>query len=385
MLKFTVEAKDGKSRARAGRLALPHGVVETPIFMPVGTQATVKTLSPDELTDIGAQIILANTYHLYLRPGAEVIQKLGGLHLFMQWSRPILTDSGGFQVFSLGLGAKREKLAEITDAGVWFKSHIDGSRHFLTPEESIRVQEKLGADIIMAFDECSPDSKDKMYAAEAVRRTEAWLLRCIDAWKQLCREKKQALFGIIQGGPFQSLRQDAAKFVADQNLSGIALGGESISYNKEMIQAIPEWVVPLLPRDKPRYAMGVGEIDDILTQVERGIDMFDSVNATRLARNGTLLIAPTAGGNAKNRWRIIIANKRYRTDAKPIDAKCGCYSCRNFSRAYLHHLFKAKELLGLRLASIHNVYTMMELMRQARAAIYHSRFAQLQKEWMNGK
>lgn len=388
MFDFSVMAVDPKSKARVGRLRLPHGLVETPIFMPVGSQATVKALSPDELEDAGAQIILANTYHLYLRPGTDTIEKLGGLHSFMHWEKPILTDSGGFQVFSLGIGARRNELAAVTEEGVWFHSYIDGTRHFFTPEKSIQSQVQLGADIIMAFDECSPHGGGQRYAKEAVKRTERWLLRSIAEWKKGERGRKKApqyLFGIIQGGAYKQLRVDAAKFVVEQDVSGIALGGESVSYDKNMIRRIPEWVVPYLPDTKPRYTMGLGEIDDIFAVVERGIDMFDSVNPTRLARNGTILIAPSAGGNAKNRWRIIITNKQFRTDSKPIDATCRCYTCRNFSRAYLHHLFRSNEILGLRLSSMHNVYTMLELMRQIRIAILDSRFSQLQREWMHGK
>lgn len=307
----------------------------------------------------------------------------------MHWDKPILTDSGGFQVFSLGKGARLDGLVAISDDGVEFTSHIDGGKHYIDPEKSIQIQEELGADIIMAFDECSPDDRDISYAKKAVRRTELWLGRSIKEWQKTELRKRgrlpQYLFGIIQGGPFKMLRQDAAKFVADKNLPGIAIGGESIGYSKEMTRAIPEWVVPLLPPDKPRYTMGVGEIGDIFAVVERGIDLFDSINPTRMARNGTLLLAPGGGGNAKNRWRMIITNQAYKADPKPIDKTCHCYTCQSFSRAYLHHLAKTNEILGLRLNTIHNVYTMLELTRQIRSSLRRGKFKNLQKEWMDGK
>ena len=336
--------------ARRGRLHTPHGDIETPIFMPVGTQATVKTMSPDELKDIGAQIILSNTYHLHLRPGEDLVARAGGLHGFMHWDRPILTDSGGFQVFSLA------DLRKVREEGVEFRSHLDGSRHFFAPETSVAIQEKLGADIIMQFDECSPYPYDEARAREAMKRTLRWLERCMKAKTR----DDQALFGIVQGAFSRELRMECARQMAALDLPGLGIGGLSVGEPKEVMYDILEAINPILPQNKPRYLMGVGSPDCLIEGVLRGVDMFDCVLATRVARNGTVF---THDG------RLVVKNARYAEDFAPIDKDCDCYACRNFSRAYIRHLFRAGEILGLRLASIHNLRFLTRMMEQMRAAI----------------
>ena len=341
---------DKHTGARRGRLHTPHGVIETPIFMPVGTQASVKTMSPDELKDCGAQIILSNTYHLHLRPGEQLIQKAGGLHKFMNWDRPILTDSGGFQVFSLA------SLRKLEEYGVEFRSHLDGSRHFFAPETSIAIQEKLGADIIMQFDECSPYPCDEARAREAMKRTLRWLERCMKAKTR----EDQALFGIVQGAFSRELRMECARQMAALDLPGLGIGGLSVGEPKEIMYDILEAIDPILPQNKPRYLMGVGSPDCLIEGVMRGVDMFDCVLATRVARNGTVF---THDG------RLVVKNARYAEDFGPLDEDCDCYACKNFSRAYIRHLFKAGEILALRLASIHNLRFLTRMMEEMRAAI----------------
>ncbi len=388
---FKVVARDEATWARAGVLYTPHGPVETPVFMPVGTKGSVKAVSPRDLEELGAQIILANTYHLYLRPGHQVVEALGGLHRFMGWDRAILTDSGGFQVFSLGIGRERRRrilgrnaeegregsLVAIDEDGVTFTSYIDGSTHTFTPERAVEVQEALGADIIMAFDECAPSDDDYAYARAAAQRTLRWALRCRQRWMELELAKEgrppQALFGIVQGGNFMDLRRESTSAIVDLDLPGIAFGGESIGYNKEMTRAILEWIHDLLPEGKPRYAMGVGEPDDFFAVVERGIDMFDCVLPTRLARNGSLL---TPEG------RMNVTNARFRTDPAPPVEGCGCYTCRRFSRAYLRHLFKSQELLAYHLATIHNLYFAVNLAREIRRSIVNGRFKAFRDEFL---
>ena len=381
---FEITHKDKNSRARTGLIQTDHGVIETPDFMPVGTQATVKTLDKEDLNTIGAQIILANTYHLHLRPTEELIAKFGGLHKFMNWDKPILTDSGGFQVFSLGLqkeakdAKSNEKLVSIDDEGVTFKSHLDGSTHRFTPEEAINIQHKIGADIIMAFDECTPDDADIDYTKKAMKRTHEWAERCISEHKKNTEYHgyKQFLFGIIQGANHEDLRKESAQIISSLDFDGIAIGGESIGYNMEATKNILDWVGDIIPENKPHYTMGVGfNPSDLFEVVERGVDMFDCVAPTRVARNGRLFVHK----EINPKMYINIKNSEFKTDNQPIDTECGCFTCQNHTRAYLHHLFKADEILGLRLASIHNLYFFFELMRQIREAIKEDRFLELKK------
>ena len=341
---------DKKTGARRGRLHTPHGVVETPIFMPVGTQATVKGMSPDELKELQAQIILSNTYHLHLRPGEDLVAEAGGLHSFMHWDRPILTDSGGFQVFSLA------EFRKLTEEGVQFQSHLDGSRHFFSPETSIAIQEKLGSDIMMQFDECSAYPCDYNQANRAMHRTIRWLHRCMDAKTR----DDQALFGIVQGAFYKDLRIQCADEMAKLDLPGFGIGGLSVGEPKEIMYEMLEAMMPHMPEGKPRYLMGVGSPDCLIEGVLRGVDMFDCVLATRVARNGTVF---TRNG------RLVVRNAKYAHDFGPMEEGCDCYACRNFSRAYVRHLLKADEILGLRLTTYHNLRFLVRLMEDIRAAI----------------
>jgi len=442
---FELQHIDKKTGARAGVIHTAHGDILTPCFMPVGTQATVKTLDSADLENLGAQIILGNTYHLHLRPGEDLIAQAGGLHKFMNWPHPILTDSGGFQVFSLGAqkesrrktllplskgevegvavindqptvakegkphpglplerggGESQGALVKITDDGVEFRSHIDGSKHFFSPESAIEIQHKLDADIIMAFDECTPDSADEKYTRAAMDRTHAWAKRCLECHKEKIQNSKfkiqNFLFGIIQGAKHRDLREQSAKFISSLDFDGIAIGGESIGYNMEATTEILDWVMPLIPADKPHYTMGVGlDPNDLLQVVAHGADMFDCVAPTRLARHGMVytsatpspliaglplgkreIISPSAkrgAGGSQN--RLNLSNAAFTADFSPIDENCTCPTCQNYSRAYLHHLFAAGEITGLRLATIHNTHFMLNLMRAARAAILEDRFA----------
>ena len=341
---------DKHTGARRGRLHTPHGVIETPIFMPVGTQASVKTMSPDELKDCGAQIILSNTYHLHLRPGEQLIQKAGGLHKFMNWDRPILTDSGGFQVFSLA------SLRKLEEYGVEFRSHLDGSKQFISPEISVGIQQALGSDIMMQFDECSPYPCDYDRAKNAMHRTLRWLERCMKAKTN----DHQALFGIVQGAFYGDLRIECAKEMARLDLPGFGIGGLSVGEPKEIMYDMLEQMMPYMPEKKPRYLMGVGSPDCLIEGVLRGVDMFDCVLATRVARNGTVF---THDG------RLVVRNAKYAEDFTPLDPDCDCYACRNFTRGYIRHLFKAGEILALRLNSIHNIYFLTHMMSEMRHAI----------------
>ncbi|ABC82312.1 tRNA guanosine(34) transglycosylase Tgt [Anaeromyxobacter dehalogenans] len=376
MIRFQLLAEDGA--ARRGRLETAHGTVETPVFMPVGTAATVKTLEPRDLQALGAGIVLANTYHLYLRPGHERIQRLGRLHRFMSWPGAVLTDSGGFQVFSLGeKGAGRERggpgLVEISEEGVTFRSHLDGSRHFLSPEKAIEVQEALGADVIMAFDECPPALADRAYHELSLARTQRWLVRCRDAWREIeAREGPRcALFGIAQGGLHGDLRARAIEEAAALDLPGYALGGYAVGETPaEMWDGVAR-DAPRLPREKPRYLMGVGTPEDLLAGIAAGVDMFDCVLPTRTARNGLLFTS---------RGKVVIRNARYADDERPADPECGCYACRTFTRAYLRHLFKAGEILALRANTLHNLHFYLSLMAEARRAIEEGRFAAFRAE-----
>lgn len=382
---FQITHKDKHSRARVGLIQTEHGVIETPDFMPVGTQATVKTLDKNDLNNIGAQIILANTYHLHLRPTEDLITKFGGLHKFMNWDKPILTDSGGFQVFSLGLqkeakdNTNNEKLVKIDDDGVTFKSHLDGSTHRFTPEEAINIQHKIGADIIMAFDECTPDDADIDYTKKAMKRTHEWAKRCIMEHKKNTKYHgyEQFLFGIIQGANHEDLRKESAKIISAMNFDGIAIGGESVGYNMEATKDILDWISDIIPEEKPHYTMGVGfSPSDLFEVVERGIDMFDCVAPTRVARNGRLFVHK----EVNTKMFINISNTEFKEDASPIDSICQCFTCQNHSRAYLHHLFKSQEMLAFRLATIHNLHFFLDLMRKIREAIKEDRFLELKKQ-----
>ena len=381
---FELQHKDKNSRARAGIIHTEHGDLETPIFMPVGTQATVKTLDQSDLADIGAQIILGNTYHLHLRPGENLIDDAGGLHKFMNWKGPILTDSGGFQVFSLGLQKEAEinndKLVKIDEDGVTFRSHLDGSAHRFTPKSAIEIQQKLGADIIMAFDECTPDNIDEKYVAEAMERTHRWAERSLAEHKKNTahHDYKQFIFGIIQGANYEKLRKASAAYISSLDFDGIAVGGESIGYNMEATEKILDWVYPIIPENKPHYAMGIGlSPSDLLIAVEHGVDMFDCVAPTRLARHGMLFVRSAED----KKLRINITNAKFEKDFGQIDQNCKCSTCKNYTRAYLHHLFSAQEMSAMRLASIHNLYFMINLMKQARKAILADKFLGLKKEW----
>lgn len=353
--------KDGSSKARLGKIITPHGEINTPAFMPVGTQGTVKALVPEMIEDQGAEIILSNTYHLYLRPGYELIGHLGGLHKFMNWKHPILTDSGGFQIFSLG------KLRQIKDEGVSFQSHIDGSRHFISPEICIKIQETLGSDIMMCLDECIPYPSEYDYAKKSLDLTVRWAKRCKEAHKN----KNQALFGIVQGGTYNDLRRMAAEEIINIGFDGYALGGLSVGEPKEIMRKITESTTHLLPEDKPRYLMGVGTPEDIIESVAHGIDMFDCVMPTRNARNGMLFT---------NNGKIAIKNASYRNDDSPLDITCDCYTCQNYSRAYLRHLFVAREILAAILNTIHNVRFFIKLMEKIRDAINNNSFNTFIKE-----
>ncbi|MDO5718469.1 MAG: tRNA guanosine(34) transglycosylase Tgt [Tissierellia bacterium] len=352
---FELIKKDEKSKARLGKIKTPHGEINTPIFMPVGTRATVKTMTSDELYDMDAEIILGNTYHLYLKPGMNIIKKAGGLHEFMNWKRPILTDSGGFQVFSLSDSRK------ISEEGVEFKSHIDGSSHFISPEKSIEIQNCLGSDIIMAFDECIPYPADREYTENSMERTIRWLKRCKDYHKR----DDQALFGIVQGGMFKDLRKISAEKTVEVDLPGYAIGGLSVGEPKNMMVDILKYTTDFLPENKPRYLMGVGSPDYLFEAVENGIDMADCVLPTRIARNGTAL---------SYNGKMVIRNAKYAEDFKPIDENCGCYACRNHTRAYIRHLINVNEILASRLLTIHNLYFLIDLMKEIRLSIKEDRF-----------
>ena len=465
---FEITHQDKNSKARTGIIQTAHGDIETPVFMPVGTQATIKSLDSADIHNLDTKIILANTYHLHLRPGEDLIAKFGGLHQFMNWHKPILTDSGGFQVFSLGLqkdkrnptpalpagrlpspelvpsfisgrggkisssspyegetrrgfgnsspirggkisnsspyegearrGFGNNHLVKIDENGVTFRSHWDGSTHRFTPEKSIKIQHKLGADIIMAFDECTPDDAEEKYVREAMERTHRWAERSLDYHNS--KKTKQHLFGIIQGSNYEQLRKQSARFISTLDFDGIAVGGESVGYNMVATKNILDWVYPYLTVNKPHYAMGVGfSPTDLFDVVERGVDMFDCVAPTRMARNGSLFISPLSGGvkgglfkkrplptspkrGGGNKYRINIFNAQYQDDKQPIDPECTCSTCQNYSRGYLHHLFKAEELLAYRLSTIHNLHFFLNLMKQIQKAIKNDKFINLKKNWV---
>lgn len=363
---FRVINTDGN--ARLGQLHTSRGVINTPAFMPVGTIATVKAMSSDEMNELGAEILLSNTYHLYLRPGHETIRELGGLHKFMNWGKPILTDSGGFQVFSLS------PLRKITDEGVEFRSHLDGSTHFLTPELVMEIQSALGSDIAMAFDECTPYPATHEYALKSLQLTTKWARRCNEAVKAYGNTLLQppALFGIVQGGVYSDLRKQSAEELIELDFDGYAIGGLSVGEPKNLMYEMINFTTPLLPQKKPHYLMGIGDLLDVLEAVSAGIDMFDCVMPTRNARNGTLF---TSTG------RVGIRREEYKRDPGPLDPNCGCYTCRNYSRAYLRHLFMNREILSMRLNTMHNLYFYMDFFRKMRDAISLGKFGSFRSEW----
>lgn len=440
------------SQARAGVIEVNGNLIETPVFMPVGTQATVKSLTPEDLQQIGAQIMLANTYHLYLRPGADIIEKMGGLHNFVHWNKPIITDSGGFQVFSLGYAIEHgvgkianifpaekggvltlpskikedivipesdidpiseniqnqletfssrknllmldPKLAKVYDDGVVFTSHLDGSKHKFNAEVSIKTQHKLGADLILAFDECPSPLHDYEYTKNSLERTHRWEKESLEIHQELESKKNfqtktayypyphpQHLFGIPHGGAHQDLRTKSAKYISSLNFDGFSIGGSMGNSKKDMHQIL-EWTIPLLDNERPRHLLGIGDVDDVFECIERGIDMFDCVAPTRIARNGALLISPRSGGSKQNKFRLIVTNNEFKEDTRPIDEACSCYTCQNYTRAYIRHLFVAHELLAYRLATIHNLYFMINLVKEIRAAIINDEFKQLKATWL---
>lgn len=395
MPKFKIIKKDKKSRARAGELITDHGIIETPSFIPVGTQATVKGVTPRDLKEMKAQVVLANTYHLHIRPGEKLIKKMGGLAKFMSWNGPTMTDSGGFQVFSLGIGLEkpgvkflredpstssgqgesvaRPRLNKITKEGVYFRSHLDGAPLFLSPEISIKIQENLGADLIIAFDDLESPKHLREETQNSLLLTEDWLLRSKKAHKR----KDQLLYGVTHGGEFEDLRIKSAKF-NDKHFDAIALGGAHSSKNN--LYKVIEWTNENVSDEKPKHMLGIGEVDDIFEIIERGIDTFDCVIPTRLGRTGFFFISPPFG-NIKNRFRTDIDKPIYISDSKPLDQNCTCYTCQNFSRAYIHHLFRARELLSYHLLSLHNVHFLVNLTDQIRESILNDSFQSLKKTW----
>jgi queuine tRNA-ribosyltransferase len=398
---FRITARDPHTRARAGLLQTAHGPVETPVFMPVGTRATVKALTPDELRTHGGQIILGNTYHLALQPGHDLIAQLGGLHRFMAWDGPILTDSGGFQVFSLVYGGIADEIkgrraahpgsspsvVKLTDDGVLFRSYLDGSQHFFTPEHSIAVQHALGADIILCFDELPPFHAGYDYTAKSMERTHSWEQRSLDAHTRHQTASasagefppRQSLFGIVHGGIYPDLRRESAEFIGSLPFEGVCIGG-SLGAHKEQMYEVVDITVPHLPDALPRHLLGIGDVDDLLACVARGIDMFDCVAPTRLGRHGSAIVR-----DREHRWRLNITNAAFRSDERPLQEGCACMACRTFSRAYIHYLFRVKEILGVRLVSLHNVAFLLGLMREIRTSIIEGRFGLLCQEWLEAR
>ncbi len=388
---FNIECQSPSSRARLGRLSTPHGVIETPAFIFCATKAAIKGATPAQMRDCQTQIILSNTYHLMLQPGGELIAKMGGLHKFMGWDGPMLTDSGGYQIFSLGHGSVSEEikgrrtssgrrtLQKITEEGARFQSYIDGSYHTLTPEKSIQVQQQLGADLVVVLDECTPFNVDKNYTEQSMHLSHRWAMRSMDEFKR-GDDGSQALYGIIQGGVYPELRREAANFVNDQNFFAHAVGG-SLGADKNQMYDIVEYTLSLLCPKRPVHLLGIGGLRDIVHGVAQGIDTFDCVHPTRLARHGGALVWPDPSNNDTTREHINLRNAKYRDDERPIDAACPCQTCKTYSRAYLHHLLKAKELLSLQSLTLHNVSFMNRFMQTIRDAIRSDALASLQKEW----
>ncbi|OIK14298.1 tRNA guanosine(34) transglycosylase Tgt [Bacillus sp. MUM 13] len=362
-IRYEFIKKDKQTGARLGRVHTPHGSFDTPAFMPVGTLATVKTMAPEDLKQMGAGMILSNTYHLWLRPGHEIIKEAGGLHKFMNWDRAILTDSGGFQVFSLS------EFRKIEEEGVHFRNHLNGDKLFLSPEKAMEIQNALGSDIMMAFDECPPFPATEEYMKKSVERTSRWAERCLEAH---ARPSDQGLFGIVQGGEFENLRRQSAKDLTSLDFPGYAVGGLSVGEPKDVMNRVLEFTTPLLPENKPRYLMGVGSPDSLIDGAIRGIDMFDCVLPTRIARNGTLM---TSNG------RLVIKNAKYARDFGPIDENCSCHVCQNYSRAYIRHLIRCEETFGIRLTTYHNLHFLLNLMEQVRQAIREDRLGDFREEF----
>jgi len=390
---FKIIKKDSKNKARVGVISTPHGEIETPIFVPVGTQASVKSIDPKQLKEMGAQVVLANTYHLHLRPGENIIKKFGGLAEFMSWNGPTMTDSGGFQVFSLGVGKEgggvkflreeakslepgdaKPRLNKINEEGVTFQSHIDGSKQYLSPESSIKIQEKIGADLIVAFDDLESPKYDYTKTKESLEMTSRWELRSKKAHKR----KDQLLYGVTHGGRFRDLREESARFV-DKHFHAIALGGAHLS--KQNLYDVIDWTTDIVAPGKPRHLLGIGEVDDLFEGIQRGIDTFDCVIPTRIGRTGFFFISPPIG-SVKNRFRTDIDKPQYVKDEKPLDPSCSCYACQNFTRGYIHHLFRARELLAYNLLSLHNVHFLVNLTKQIRGAILDDKFPQMKKQWL---
>ncbi len=392
---FKIKKEDSNSKARLGLIKTRHGSFSTPIFIPVATLATIRALDQQDIKKLKAEAILANTYHLHLRPGEKLIESLGGLHKFMSWDKPIITDSGGFQAFSLGFGMeheigkiayfpknikhhkKGEKWAYVDDSGVTFRNPYHGEKIKLTPRKSMEIQASLGADIIFSFDECTSPLSNKEYTKEALIRTHKWAKICLEY-----RNRNQALFGIVQGGKYKDLRIKSTKFISSLPFDGFGIGG-SLGKSKKDMHNILEWTIPLLPKEKPRHLLGIGAVEDLFNAIERGIDMFDCVAPTRWARRGHLYISPSEGGGKKNKFRIDIGKSAYKKDDRPIDRNCNCYVCRNYSRAYLRHLFISKELSYFRLASFHNLNFILRLIDKIRIAIKENSLKRLKKEWLS--
>lgn len=399
-MKFKLHEKDGMSRT--GVIETRSGSFNVPAFIPVATSGAVRALDGRDLESMGVEVIFANTYHLYLRPGDDLIKRMGGLHEFMNFDKPIITDSGGFQVFSLGYGMehgvgkiadniflygmnveemvkankKGNKWAKVEEDGVTFKNPLTGEIVRLTPQKSMEIQSNLDSDIIFAFDECTSPLSDKNYTAEALERTHRWEEECLESYN-----REQELFGIVQGGEYKDLRERSAQFVAQKDFAGFGVGG-SLGKSKVDMHSILEWVIPYLPEEKPRHLLGIGAVEDIFNSVERGIDMFDCVAPTRWARRGHLYVSPEEGGTAENKFRINIRNAQFKEDEKPIDRSCNCFVCQNYSRAYLRHLFSAEELTYFRLSSYHNVNFLLRLMENIRDSINKGYFQELKKEWL---
>lgn len=360
---YNLIKKEKHTGARLGQITTPHGTFDTPMFMPVGTQASVKAMAPEELKEMGAGVILANTYHLWLRPGEDLVEEAGGLHQFMNWDQGILTDSGGFQVFSLA------ELRNITEEGVHFKNHLNGQKLFLSPEKAIAIENALGADIMMSFDECPPFFESYDYIKKSIERTSRWAERGLRAHKN---PQTQALFGIVQGGGHKALREQSARDLVSLDFPGYSIGGLSVGESKAEMNHVLDFTTPLLPENKPRYLMGVGSPDSLIDGVIRGVDMFDCVLPTRIARNGTCMTS---------KGRLVVKNAKYARDFRPLDEKCNCYACRNYTRAYIRHLLKTDEIFGLRLTSYHNLYFLLDLMRKIRAAIKEDRLLDFRAEF----
>jgi queuine tRNA-ribosyltransferase/7-cyano-7-deazaguanine tRNA-ribosyltransferase len=392
-LKFKIMTNDGK--ARVGILELKHGVVKTPELIPVATKATVKALTSDDLNKLGAQLLICNTYHLMLQPNADIIAKIGGLHKFMNWDKPLVTDSGGFQAFSLGIGKEHavgkiyfpgksysenkpqgKSIAKVNNKGIKFRSIYDNSHQFLSPEKSIRIQEKLGADMILVLDECTSPLSSKEYTAKSLKRTHKWAKQCLEI-----HETDQALIGIVQGGHWQDLREKSAKYISSLGFDGYAIGG-SLGKSKRDMNNVLNWVIPHLPDNKPCHLLGIGAVEDIFESVERGVDLFDCVSPTRMARGGYVFIRPPLG-TKKNKYRYKIKSIKYNMDDKPLDPNCKCHVCKSYSRAYVQHLLKTEELIGFNLMSYHNVNFILQLMKEIREAIETSTFQKLKKHWFS--